>query len=342
MPIAWDEIALPWGKRQAPQPAAGTAPAAIAEDAAGITLKAADLTAVLDKSRGILTSLRHKDTEWLVSPLQLNFWRPPTNNDEGAKLDHQLKLWQYAGSRATATKTTAAMDGTTATATAELAIPANGTTATIRYRLSGAGQLEIATELRPGKNLPNLPRIGFQCAIPTTNPLCSWYGRGPHENYVDRNSGAWTTIHEQFVPAMFHRYVDPQESGNRTGIRWLTLNNPTGGSGLRADATGDFLLEAGLYPCSQADITLAMHPGELPRRAYYTLNLDHRQAGLGGTNSWGELALPQYRIPANQTYRWSFMLTFADTPVLQRGPLRRLPGTIPPPAGEPPSVPDPQ
>ncbi|MCF7675366.1 MAG: DUF4981 domain-containing protein [Akkermansiaceae bacterium] len=337
MPIAWDEIPLPWGKRQPPVAAAAKPPASLAEGSAAITLKAADLTVVLDKARGLITSLRRKDQEWLVSPLQLNFWRPPTNNDEGAQLQHKLKIWQYAGQRATATKVTAAMDGTTATVTAELAIPANGSTATIRYRLTGAGQLSVATVFTPGKGLPDLPRIGYQCAIPTTVPVCKWYGRGPHENYVDRNTGAWTTIHEMIVPAMFHRYTDPQESGNRTDIRWLTLAAPNGGSTLRVDATGDHLLEAGFYPCSAADITLVMHPGELPKRDFHTFNLDHRQAGLGGTNSWGALALPQYRIPADRTYQWSFQLSFADTPPPPRSaPLRRLPGAQPRPGIPPP------
>lgn len=325
MPIAWDEIALPWGKRQTPKPADGAAPATIAEQGASITLKAADTVAVIDRKRGVLTSFKHKETEWLVSPLELNFWRPPTNNDEGAQLQHKLKVWQYAGPRATATKVTAAMDGPAATVTADLAIPANGTTAVVRYRLAGSGQLEITTELRPGANLPDIPRIGYQCAIPTAALLCKWYGRGPQENYVDRNSGAWTTIHEQTVPTMFHRYVDPQESGNRTDIRWLALTNPAGGSSLRADATGESLLECGFYPCSQADVTLAMHPAELPRRDFHTFSIDHRQSGVGGTNSWGELPLPQYRLPANRPYQWSFMLSFSETPALPRTPMRQLP-----------------
>ena len=97
MPIAWDEIPLPWGKRQAPAPAASDTPASFTENGTAITLKAKDLTAVIDKSSGMLRSIRHKDQEWLVSPLHLNFWRPPTNNDEGAQLHHKLKIWQYAG-----------------------------------------------------------------------------------------------------------------------------------------------------------------------------------------------------------------------------------------------------
>ncbi len=314
MSVAWDEMHLPWGKRQSPKPAPSTAPASFTENAETITLKAKGLTAVIDKSRGVPTSLRHNDTEWLVSPLELCFWRPPTNNDQGAKLDHKLKVWQYAGARATAEKISAVQDGSDVVVTAELRIPADNSAATIRYRFTGGGQIEVDTDFRPGKGLPEIPRIGYQCEIPTAAPLCEWFGRGPHENYIDRKSGAWTSIFKEMVPSLFHPYSDAQESGNRTEVRWLSLSNPAGG-GLRVDATGDHLLEMGLYPCAAEDITLAMHPTELPARDFYTLNIDHRNSGVAGTNSWGAVALPQYRIPAGKSYRWSFLLSFPETPM---------------------------
>ena len=325
MPIAWDEFPLAWGKRQPAALAASAAPASFTEDGKAITIQGKDLTAVIDRSRGTLSSIRHKQQEWLVSPLNLNFWRPPTNNDEGAKLDHKLKIWQYAGSRATAESVAAVQDGNDVVVTSELKIPANGSTATIQYRVTGGGQIGIDTEFRPGGGLPEIPRIGFQCEISSRASNCKWYGRGPHENYVDRKSGAWTTIHEMTVPAMFHRYVDPQESGNRSDIRWATLTSPMGGSGLRVDATGESLLEVGLYPCAASDIGLASHPTDFPERDFYTLNLDHRHAGLGGTNSWGALALPQYQIPANKPYRWSFMLSLSETPA----PPQRIRAALP-------------
>jgi beta-galactosidase len=319
MPIAWDELALPWGKRQPPAAAPSEAPASFTDDGKAIAVKARDLTAVIDKSWGVLTSIRHKEQEWLVSPLHLNFWRPPTNNDEGAKLHHTLKVWQYAGSRATAEKVTVAQEGHDVVVTAELKIPAGGSSATVRYRVTGAGQISIDTEFRPGKGLPGIPRIGFQAEIPKSAAVCKWYGRGPHENYVDRKSGAWTTTHELPVSTMFHRYTDPQESGNRTEVRWSMLSNPLGGSALRVDATGNHLLEMGIYPCAAKDITLAMHPSEIPARDFQTLNIDHRQSGIGGSDSWGALALPKYRIPPNRAYQWSFMLTLADTPPPPQG-----------------------
>lgn len=326
MPIAWDEIPLPWGKRIPPVPAVSDTPATFSEEGNRITLKAKDVTATIDKSLGCITSIKTKDQEWLLTPLQLNFWRPPTNNDRGAKLDHKLKIWQYAGAKATARKTEASKDGNDILITSELDIPANQSSATIRYRFTGSGQIAVDTEFRPSKGLPTIPRIGYQCEVSNRTSRLRWYGNGPHENYIDRKSGSWTTIHEGMIPLLFSPYIDPQESGNRTGIRWATLTSPAGGSGLRVDATGDSLLEMDFYPCSANDITLATHFPEIPQRDFYTVNIQHRQSGLGGTNSWGAIALPQYLLQSGESYQWSFLLSWGETP-----PPPALPNTIHPP-----------
>jgi beta-galactosidase len=97
-------------------------------------------------------------------------------------------------------------------------------------------------------------------------------------------------------------------------------------------------LEASIYPCNFRDITFAMHSGEIQFKEGYTLNLDHRQSGLGGTNSWGELALPQYRMPAGRSYESSFLMTFGETPVPpKRSQPPMLPRKLPtnPPAAPP-------
>ena len=327
MPIAWDEISLPWGRRTPPVLLPSDTPPTVTENADSIDIQAKQISARIDKRQGYLTSLKTGETEWLHSPLKLNFWRPPTNNDEGAKLDHKLKIWQYAGARASASGVTATKDGNDVVVTSELVDPASKSSATIRYRITGNGQIAIDTEFRPGAGLPAIPRLGYQCEIPARTPLWKWYGAGPHENYIDRKSGAWTTVHDGLIPTLFHRYIDPQESGNRTGIRWSTLASPAGGSVLRVEATGDALLEMACYPCAATDIGLAAHPVEIPPRDYYTINLDHRQAGLGGTNSWGALALPQYQIPSDKTYHWSFLLSWTETPLSQ--PKTLTPGGLP-------------
>jgi beta-galactosidase len=326
MPVAWDEFPLPWGTRKPPLPKpAGTA-AAFDEDDSAISVSAGTVTAVIDKARGILTSIRRGDQELLVSPLQMNFWRPTTNNDEGAQLDVRLGIWRHAGARALAKKVTAATEGNDVVVTAELAIPANDSTATIRYRITGGGQIAIDTTFRPAKDTASIPRIGFQCAIPNTAQTCQWFGLGPHENHIDRKTGAWTSIHSMPASMLFHRYNDPQESGNRGEVRWAMLTSPMGGNGLRIDATGGHLLEFSVYPFTMRDIEMAANPVDLVDGGSLVLNIDHRHAGLGGTNSWGALALPQYRIPPDRDYEWSFLLTVFESPALPR----RAPVPLPP------------
>jgi beta-galactosidase len=326
MPVAWDEFPLPWGTRKPPVPNASGTAATFDEDDSAITINAGGLTAVIDKARGILTSIRRGEQELLVSPLQLNFWRPTTNNDEGAQLDVKLDIWRHAGARALAKQIAAVTEGNDVLVTAELAIPAKDSTATIRYRITGGGQIAIDTTFRPAKGTASIPRIGFQCAIPNAAQTFNWFGLGPHENYIDRKTGAWTSVHSMPASLLFHRYNDPQESGNRGEVRWAKLTNPMGGNGLRVDATGKHLLECSVYPFPMRDIEMAANPVDLTGGDSLFLNIDHRHAGLGGTNSWGAVALPQYRIPPGRDYEWSFLLTVFETPAIPR----RAPVPLPP------------
>ena len=296
MPVAWDEIPLPWGTRTPPSLTPATAPATVTDADGRVTVTAADVKVAIDRATGALVSFMRADKEILVSPLRLNFWRPTTNNDEGANFDETLKVWRHAGRDATATSVTATQDGNDVIVVAELKIPAGTSSATLRYRVTGVGQVAIACSFRPAGQLPMIPRIGMQAQLAPDLQAWMWFGKGPHENYVDRNTGAWTTVHSGSVSSLFHAYVDPQESGNRTNVRWATFKNPMGGVSLRIDATGGQLLEVGAYPCLPEQIELARHPVDLPLGSAVTVNLDHRQMGLGGTNSWLQWPLEAYRI----------------------------------------------
>ena len=161
--------------------------------------------------------------------------------------------------------------------------------------------VEASVEPR-GDNLPIIPALGMQCQLNRELINWSWFGKGPHENYVDRKSGAWTSIHRGTVPQLFHRYADPQEAGNRTEIRWATFPAPNS-SGLRIDAAGNDLLEIGAAPCTPDDIELARHAVDLRMNQTITVNINHRQMGLGGTNSWGQEPLPKYRIQPSGRYQ---------------------------------------
>ena len=337
-PVAWNEFPLPWTTRQPAKTRESKELASFSENEQEIIVKSRRVTAVISKKTGVLSSIRDLDFEWLRSPLSLNFWRPTTNNDEGAKLDHNLKVWQYAGARATASSVKAVKDGNDVLVTAEINIPAGKSSATIIYRFTGTDQCIVKTLFRADQ-LPTIPRIGFSAHVSSRNGSLEWYGKGPHENYNDRQTGSWTTLHSGYVPNMFFRYLDPQESGQRTGIRWAKLGSPDSPKALRIDAQGADLLEISCYPCSVQDVTLAAHPSSLAQRDFFTLNIDHKHSGLGGTDSWGATALPHYQLPSKKEYEWSLLLSFDEVPVIMpKAPIRRLPGLtpgLPPGAGNP-------
>jgi hypothetical protein len=121
----------------------------------------------------------------------------------------------------------------------------------------------------------------------------TWLGRGPHENYSDRNTGTAIGLYHSTVDEQYEPYVMPQENGNKTEVRWLTLVNAEGVGLLAAGAEP---LEASVSHYSAADLYAALHTPELVRRDEVTLNLDHRQCGLGGA-SCGPGTLPHYLVP---------------------------------------------
>ena len=168
------------------------------------------------------------------------------------------------------------------------------------YTIFGNGEVHVQADVLPDVDVPFLPRFGLQMHLPEEFEQLSWYGRGPHENYVDRNEGAAVgtyhgTVSEQFVP-----YVLPEENGNKTDVRWVTLRN-TAGVGLKASA--DRLLEMSAHHFTPEDLTAARHPHELKYRPEVVLHLDYGQSGLGSA-SCGPGRLPKYCLrPVEMQYR---------------------------------------
>jgi beta-galactosidase len=346
MPVAWEEIELPWGTRTPATPRAAEGEATFSESPESVTIAGGKTIAVIDRKSGMLSSLKHEDRELLLSPLRLNFWRPPTNNDEGAKLPRQLAVWRRAGEEASATSVQAAKQGKEVTVISQINIPAGQSTARVEWKLHPSGQLAVATTFSPKGPLPMIPRIGMQCSVASAVNTMTWHGKGPHEAYVDRQAGTWTTVHSGTINQLFNRYLDPQESGNRLNVRWARFTPSGGGPALRVDTADEQLIAVAVYPVSQDQIQLARHSSDLRQTKQTYINIDHRQMGLGGTNSWGELPLPKYRLSPNEVYRWSFLLspetvaatTKAALPRLQTPAAPTAPGIVVPPL---PSIPSP-
>jgi len=167
------------------------------------------------------------------------------------------------------------------------------------------GGVRVGFRVIPNTDMPELPRVGLQMPISGDLDTMTWFGRGPHENYWDRQASAHVGLYSGRLKDLLHPYVRPQENGNRSDVRWVTWTDAEG-NGLRVAPSGG-LLSVSAWPYTQDDLQTARHLHELPDRDFITVNLDYRQRGLGSINSWGAQPLEKYRLPA-KPYEYRFYI----------------------------------
>jgi beta-galactosidase len=163
---------------------------------------------------------------------------------------------------------------------------------TYTYSVYGSGDVVLDLEAIPQGTLPPLPRIGLQMELAGAYDTFTWYGRGPHESYIDRKCGARVGLYTGSVDEQYEPYIVPQENGNKTDVRWVSLTDQAG-TGLLA--VGSTLLNVSAHHYSTANLTEARHTYELVRRDEVTLNLDLGQTGLGSA-SCGPGTRPEYLL----------------------------------------------
>lgn len=304
--VAREQAMLPWGER----------PVAAHEAEGAVTIRGEDRIVVegdgfaarFDAATGQLFSYEVDGSERLAGPLRLNFWRPPTDNDRGNGMPRRQRVWRSAGDGATATATTHEVAEGVGRLAFDLGVPAEQSTARVEYDVFADGAIEVRVTFRPaGDDLPDLPRVGMQCQISGRLSNWTWYGRGPWENYVDRKTGAYLGIHSGSVDDLWHRYSEPQETANRTDVRWASF---TAGDerGIRFVSADEQLLEVGAYPFDQSDLEGKRHPTDIPNRDYITVHVAHAQMGVAGEDSWGARPLRKYTLPADREYRYAFRI----------------------------------
>lgn len=269
-----------------------------------------NFVASFDDASGMLTSFSAHGTPLLSAPLRMNFWRPRTDNDRGlgSGFMNECGMWQDAGKNTTASAPTISQNSNTVTISYALDIPADTTTGSIAYTMDSDGRISIDVSVTPsGSTLGRtIPRLGMQCRMPREYDVWSWYGNGPHETMLDRKVGgilgAWVlNVEDAWFP-----YVENQETGNRTDIRFATLTNK-GGEGLRIQAIGH-PLQMSAYPFAMSDLEDTTKPYQLEDQNYITVNIDHEQMGVGGITSWGRWPLDIHFLPPTNTYQWQYSI----------------------------------
>ena len=254
--------------------------------------------AQFDKTNCKLVRYTYKHQDLISSPLKLNFWRAPTDNDIGFKIYEKLGMWKHwsDSSKCHSIDVMRQKDGSIDITTLESDAEHQNLEIRHTYHLHPSGMIKLDLDIHTLKsNLPDFPKISLETRVPKTFSRVKWYGRGPMETYIDRKRSGTIGVYEFLLKEQIFNYIKPQENGNKTDLRWLELKN-SNDQGLKILANE--LFQANVWPYQSSDLESAQHPHELPERKHNTLSINFKQMGLGGIDSWGAMPLEKYRIPA--------------------------------------------
>ncbi len=306
--VAWEQFRLPFAAPPKPSVVQDQMPSlALSSSQKSILVNGKDFSVTISKDNGAITAFRFKGQELISGPLVPNFWRAPTDNDR-AGWRGELDAWKNAGPKRSVESVEVRQPSEKVVVIEAVGrIPVGLSTYRTIYTIYGNGAVVVNHTIIPVGDVPNyIPRIGMQGRIPPNFNKMTWYGRGPQENYWDRKTAAAVGLYSGRVDSLWTNYVRPQENGNRSDVRWVAFTNKAGHGLL---VVGDPVLDVSAWPYSMEDLEQAKHIHELPKRHFLTINLDYRQMGVGGADTWTRkaIALPQYRLPADRSYDYRFV-----------------------------------
>ena len=320
--VAWDQFSL----KQAAiskQPKENKSDFKISNSNNIITVKNKNTQLKINSTSGEITSWVFEGKEITNQPIRPNFWRPPTDNDLGNGMDTWAKVWQDASYNYKAKlikKPILTNKGISYVVSYTL--PNNEATVVVNYTFNNPGTLTVAYSFTPNKKeLPNIPRLGMYITLNNDFEDVSWHGKGPSESYWDRKTGQKIGIYSGKVTDQFHVYSRPQETGNKTDLRWMHLSS----KGVNLKATSKDLFNASVWPFSMKELDFnsdeggesasglvpvtKKHGADIKIGNTIQWNIDFLQMGVGGDTSWGRLVHKEYTIPANKTHTYSFTIT---------------------------------
>jgi len=259
-----------------------------------------------NKKNGALSSYKSGGKEQIVRPLLPDFTRPLTDNDRrGWKAQEKLKEWYESKPELKDFTIQKELSGEVKAQSIYHLIEGKAIV-TVNYTVNGDGVVKVDYRLKSDKSLPNIPKIGMTCGIADDYRQISWYGRGPLENYLDRCTGFDVGTYSLPLGQFMEPYIVPQENSNRTDIRWMYLSNKAQ-QGLLVVA--DSLLSMNAWPFAEEEFSWVKHLHEMKEAGFVTLNIDLIQMGVGGNDSWSDVAAPleKYQIKSGD-YAYLFYL----------------------------------
>ena len=281
-------------------------PAILYESDTLYTIKGDFFEVKFNRKNGMLSSYSINNKELIKVPVRFNFRRALTDNDRGWKVGEKRKIWQDAGLCYTVQQfQIISSDKDKTVIKGEYTFTDSKATATIEHSIFANGTIKIDYNISIPQDLPNIPRIGLQFEIEKELQNIDWYGRGPHENYIDRESGAAIGIYRTTLNQWTTPYVRPQENSNRGGIRWLRFSQGT--HQLQFSAVGEPFC-ASAWPYTISTLEQTTHDFELKMHNNIIVDIDCNQMGVGGDCSWGLPVLQKYQIKPGK-YQYKFIIS---------------------------------
>ncbi|MBR6731510.1 MAG: DUF4981 domain-containing protein [Bacteroidales bacterium] len=297
-------------EREAPAPvqAKGRTPE-ISENIAAYVITAGKVTVTIDKTTGYLAGYQDGGRQMLKAQMTPNFWRAELDNDwRGWKPSHYLRVWKTAPEKLSEPQIVTSAEGSAAVVSVSRILDGGKAELSLKYMMYPDGRLNVSYDIQIAESVLEPLRIGLQTQIAGELDNLSYFGRGPQENYSDRNDGIFLGLWNTTPAGMMYQYVYPQENGNRTDVRWISC----------ADDKGRGLVFLGTQPLSvsawnttQAELQDAMHIGEpAVLTDSFVLNVDLVQTGVGGTDSWSQRARPYDNVRLlDKHYSYDFWLS---------------------------------
>lgn len=268
-----------------------------------IAITTADLTLKVNRNTGLISEYTYQGKSLLGEggTLKPNFWRAPTDNDMGAKLQKKFKVWKNPQMNLKGVAVEQDKKANTYHICASYEMPEVKGTLDINYLVmanTGAVKVTETFEATEGEKVSDLFRFGMQMQLPYEMDKSQYYGRGPIENYSDRKDCMRLGIYNDDADNQYFPYIRPQESGTKSDIRWWKQTDAKG-FGLMVKNCKPFYASAlhfDIDTLDDGDEKEQRHSFDLQKSKYTNLFLDAEHSGVAGENSWGAWPLEKYRI----------------------------------------------
>lgn len=332
--LAAEQFELPFSVPEEMIAVAGMPEVSVNETGNEVVVSGEGFSVTFDKNAGLISSYKMGDHEFLKSGPVPNFWRAPIDNDFGNNLHKRSRVWRKAGE----TRQVESVSVNEKANVAEVVYNFNLTNNDgdkiadyqSKYSVYGSGDVLVENYFKMTQDdLPEIVRMGMNLVMPREYDHLTWLGRGPHENYWDRKTSAFVGLYDGDVADLGWEYLRPQENGTRTDVRWAAVTNSEG-YGLFFD--GRPLLSVSAHHNLLEDFESMertdgrqvegvrvenRHTTDVKPRDLTSVNIDYKQMGLGGDNSWGAWTHDEYRL-SDDEYSYSFRMkaiTPEDDPV---------------------------